>query len=95
MLLLSRIRLELIDAVASIAPSLRCSSPQVTTCSTASNEVRKASAVSFQDSRRAPRNFLDDDRLTPPAIDTPHGGRLLDLCLFPRVSPQGCTHYFR
>jgi len=67
----------------------------VTTCSTASktfsHEVRKAWAVSFQESRRAqrarnsmyalvnvalavaPRNFLDDDRLTAAAIDAPHG----------------------
>ena len=39
--------------------SLRCSRPQVTTCSTASKtlsqDVRKASALSFHDSRRAQR----------------------------------------
>ncbi len=39
--------------MASIWPSIRCSSPQVTTCSTASKtfsqEVRNASAVSFQE----------------------------------------------
>src|SRR6202451_425276 len=44
--------------MASMAPSLRCSSPKVTTCSTASktfsHEVRKAQAVSFHESRRAP-----------------------------------------
>src|SRR5664279_227789 len=42
-----------------MASSLRCSSPKVTTCSTASktfsHEVRKASAVSFNESRRAQR----------------------------------------
>ena len=45
--------------MASIWPRTRCSRPQVTTCSTASKtlsqEVRNASAVSFQDSRRAQR----------------------------------------
>jgi hypothetical protein len=43
--------------MASIWPTVRCSSPQVTICSTASTtlsqEVRKASAVSFHDNRRA------------------------------------------
>src|SRR5205085_7659977 len=45
--------------MASTWSSVRCSSPKVTTCSTASKtlsqEVRNASAVSFQESRRAQR----------------------------------------
>src|SRR5215813_10553294 len=45
--------------MASIWPSVRCSSPQATTCSTASNtlsqEVRKHSAVSFHERRREQR----------------------------------------
>src|SRR2546426_2297315 len=45
--------------MASIWPRVRCASPKVTTCSTASktfsHEVRNASAVSFHDKRRAQR----------------------------------------
>src|ERR1035438_5413789 len=81
--------------MASMAPSLRCFSPKVTTCSTASktfsHDVRKASAVSSHEKPAcpagqkqhvrsgqralsvAPRNFLDDDRLTAAAIHAPHG----------------------
>jgi hypothetical protein len=49
--------LNIIDADSVDWPSVQCSRPQVTTCSTASKtlsqEVRKASAVSFHDSRLA------------------------------------------
>src|SRR5580693_621797 len=87
--------------MASMGPRMRCASPKMTTCSTASktlsHEVRKASAVSFHESRRAqrarnkhvrsgqralavsPRNFLDDDRLTPTAIDASHGIKQINL----------------
>src|SRR6185295_16131720 len=63
--------------IASIWSSARCSSPKVTTCSTASKtlsqEVRKASAVSFHDSRRAQRAKKSMYALVSVRLPSPEG----------------------
>src|SRR5215831_3925341 len=56
---------------------MRCSSPQVTTCSTASNtlsqEVRKQSAVSFHERRRAQRARKSIYTLVKVRLPSPQG----------------------
>jgi hypothetical protein len=57
--------------------NIRCSSPKVTTCSTASNtlshEVRNASAVSFHESRRAQRARNNMYARVRVRLPSPHG----------------------